>query len=219
MTEGREGRAMDELGSRFGSNMRLLEKERGCLNIERKDVEGALLGFQYSMVAEILTSKEVKGDVFIDCFTSLWRGREGVSIRDIGDRRFLARFAGLRDLQRVIEADQPCTYKNDLVMLHNVPMLSMTQAVAESIGGLIGTVQTVDKTGRRDCIGRFIRVKVRFNVREPLMRETFVSFPNDGKIWVEFKYKALPNYCLSCGMLCHPTRVCKEIQELNWEMM
>ncbi|KAM0994072.1 hypothetical protein ACFX2G_009749 [Malus domestica] len=87
----------------------------------------------------------------------------------------------------------------------------MTQAVAESIGGLIGTVRMVDKTGRRDCIGRFLRVKVRFNVREPLMRGTFVSFPDEGKIWVEFKYEALPNYCLLCGMLGHPTRVCKEL--------
>ncbi|KAM0985120.1 hypothetical protein ACFX13_012655 [Malus domestica] len=89
MTEDKEGRAMDELGSRFGSNLKLSEKERGCLSIERKDVECALLGFQYSMVAKVLTSKEVKGDVFIDCFMSLWRGRKGVSIRDIGDRRFL----------------------------------------------------------------------------------------------------------------------------------
>ncbi|KAM1777717.1 hypothetical protein ACFX11_044340 [Malus domestica] len=235
MSEDREGRAMDELGSRFRSHLKLSEKERGCLSIERKDMEGALLGFQYSMVAEVLTTKEVKGDVFIDCFTSLWRGREGVSIRDIGDRRFLARFAGLRDLQRVLDADQPWSYKNDLVMvadrtekglnrwtlltlgvfwvqMHNVPVLSMTQAVAESIGGLIGTVRMVDKTGRRDCIGRFLRVKVRFNVREPLMRGTFVSFPDDGRIWVEFKYEAFPNYCLLCGMLGHPTRVCKELQ-------
>ncbi|KAM1717261.1 hypothetical protein COP2_025396 [Malus domestica] len=44
------------------------------------------------------------------------------------------------------------------------------------------------------------------------MRGTFVNFPDDGKIWVEFKYEALPNYCLICGMLGHPTRVCKEIQ-------
>ncbi|KAM1745806.1 hypothetical protein ACFX11_012503 [Malus domestica] len=88
----------------------------------------------------------------------------------------------------------------------------MTQAVAEPIGRLIGTVRMVDKTGRRDCIGRFLRVKVRFNVREPLMRGTFVSFPDDGKIWIEFKYEALPNYCLLCGMLGHPTRVCKELQ-------
>lgn len=81
------------------------EKERGGINIERKNVEGALVGLQYTMIAEVLTSKEVKGVTFIDCFMSLWRGREGVSIKDIGERRFLARFTGQRDLLRMVEAD------------------------------------------------------------------------------------------------------------------
>ncbi|KAM2993819.1 hypothetical protein FF2_045870 [Malus domestica] len=140
---------MDELGSRFGSKLRLSEKERGGIIIERKDVKGAILGLQYTLIAEVLTSKEVNGEVFTDRFMSLWRGREGVSIRDIENRRFLARFAGQRDLLRVVEADQPWTLKNDLVIvadrtengrnrwaplsegtfwvqMHNVPVLSMT---------------------------------------------------------------------------------------------
>ncbi|KAM1115603.1 hypothetical protein TB1_005781 [Malus domestica] len=87
----------------------------------------------------------------------------------------------------------------------------MTQAVAETIGSLMGEVQSVDKSGSRDCIGRFLRVKIGFNVREPLMRGTFVTFPDNGKIWIDFKYESLPNYCLICGKLGHPTRICREI--------
>lgn len=149
-------RELDDLGSRFGSKLRLSEKECGRINIERKDVEGVILGFQYAIIAEVLTSKKINGEVFIDCFMFIWRGREGVSIRDIGDVRFLARFASQRDLQRVLEVDQPWTFENDLVLvadrtesglkrsapltfgvfwvqIHNVSVLSMTQAVAESI--------------------------------------------------------------------------------------
>lgn len=74
-------------------------------------------------------------------------------------------------------------------------------------------MRKVDKSGSRDCIGRFLHVKIRFNVREPLMRGTFVTFPDEGKLWVDFKYEALPKYCLICGMLGHAMRVCKEIQE------
>lgn len=37
------------------------------------------------MIAEVFTVKGVKSDIFIDWFMSLWRGREGVSIRDIGE--------------------------------------------------------------------------------------------------------------------------------------
>ncbi|KAM1120135.1 hypothetical protein ACFX2J_044046 [Malus domestica] len=240
MAGGNQKADLDELETRFGTNLILSEKEQGGVCIERKDVEGALLGFQYTVIAEVLTAKAVKGDVFVDCFMSLWRGREGVSIREIGDRRFLARFAGKRDLQRVVEADMPWMFKNDLVLvadrtekglnrgpplslgvfwvqLHNVPVLSMTQAVAESIGSLMGEVRSVDKTGSRDCIGRFLRVKIGFNVREPLMRGTFVTFPDDGKIWIDFKYESLPNYCLICGKLGHPTRMCKDTLDKQTE--
>ncbi|KAM1000945.1 hypothetical protein ACFX2I_007526 [Malus domestica] len=233
MARGSPKEDLEELGTRFGTNLILSEREQGGVCIERNDVEGALLGFQYTLIAEVLTAKAVKGDVFVDRFMSFWRGREGVSIREIGDRRFLARFAGKKDLQRVVEADLPWMFKNDLVLvadrtekglnrwtplflgmfwvqLHNVPVLSMTQAVVETIGSLMGEVRSVDKTGSRDCIGRFLRVKIGFNVREPLMRGTFVTFPDDGKIWIDFKYESLPNYCLICGKLGHPTRICKE---------
>lgn len=44
------------------------------------------------------------------------------------------------------------------------------------------------------------------------MRGTFVNFPDEGKVWVDFKYESLPKYCLICGLLGHPTRVCKDLQ-------
>ncbi|KAM1854342.1 hypothetical protein ACFX14_010195 [Malus domestica] len=85
----------------------------------------------------------------------------------------------MRDLQRVLEADQPWTFKSNMVLvadrtgkgqnrwaplsygvlwvqIHNVPPLSMTAVVAETIGGLIGIVRKVDASGSRDCIGRFL---------------------------------------------------------------
>ncbi|XP_068338984.1 uncharacterized protein At4g02000-like [Pyrus communis] len=101
------------------------------------------------------------------------------------------------------------------VQIYNVPPLSMTDAVAESIGGFMGNVRKVDTSVSQDCIGRFLRVKIRFNVREPLMRGTFVHFPDEGKVSVEFKYEALPKYCLICGIMGHVTRVCKEVLEVD----
>lgn len=46
----------------------------------------------------------------------------------------------------------------------------MTAAVAITIGGKIGMVITVDKSASRECIGRFLGVRIRLNVQEPLMQ-------------------------------------------------
>ncbi|KAM2044902.1 hypothetical protein ACFX1T_009164 [Malus domestica] len=155
MDEDKPRKDLEDLGSRFGSKLKLSEKELGGISIQRKDVEGALLGLQYTLIAE--------------------------------------------------------------VQIHNVPVLSMTQAMVESIRGHMGTVKSVDKSGSRDCIGRFLRVKIKFNVHEPLMRGTFVNFPDEGRVWVDFKYKALPKYCLIYGLLGHATRVCKGSQAFGKE--
>lgn len=66
-----EQRDLEELGSRFGSKLRLSNKECGGIKIYKKAVEGVLLGFQFTLIAEVLTSKEVSGVAFIDCFSSL----------------------------------------------------------------------------------------------------------------------------------------------------
>lgn len=98
---------------------------------------------------------------------------------------------------RVTESEYPWTFKDDLVMvadktkpsknrwepltlgsfwmqLHNIPPLSMTGTVALAIGELVGMVLKVDRSVSKECIGRFLRVKVRFNVKEQLMRGTYV---------------------------------------------
>lgn len=86
----------------------------------------------------------------------------------------------------------------------------MTEAIAKTIGALLGTVVRVDKDDGRDCIGRFLHVKITFDVRESLMRRANVDFPDDGSMWVDFHYKGLPSYCLICGKVGHVTRWCKE---------
>lgn len=199
--------------------------------IDKNDVDEALIGFHYMLLAEVLTVRAVYVEAFIDRFMLLWRGNEGVSIRDIGDWRFLVRFVARRDMQRVLDSVFSWTFRDDVVLvgdctnrrearwnslamgdmwiqIHKVPLLSMTAAVASAIGGKIGSVLMVDKSASRECIGRFLRVRVRLNLREPLMRGVMVTFPDEGRIWVEFRYEGLPNYCFYCGKLGHGSRAC-----------
>ncbi|KAM1125332.1 hypothetical protein ACFX2B_040141 [Malus domestica] len=62
---------MEELGLRIGSNLRLVDKERKGIVIGKKEVEEALLNFNFCDVEKVLTAKKVHWDAFIDIFTSL----------------------------------------------------------------------------------------------------------------------------------------------------
>lgn len=222
---------MEELGKTLGDKLHLTDREKDGVVIGRKDVEEALIGFHYMLLAEVLIERTVHGEAFIDRFTSLWQGKEGVSIRDIGDRRFLIKFMAKRDMQRVLDSEFPWTFRDDFVIggdctnrkearwnalslgdmwiqIHKVPPLSMRIAVAMTIGGKIGTVLIVDKSASRECIGRFLQVRIRFNLRGPLTQGMMVTFLDERLMWVQFQYEGLPNYCFYYGKLGHVSRAC-----------
>lgn len=108
---------IEGLTAKFGGNLSLSEKENGGVKIEKQVVEGALLGFHHSVVVEVFSLKLVNANAFIDQFTSPWKGREGVSIRALGGARFMAGFVGMRDMCRVLEADKPWLFRDDLVLV------------------------------------------------------------------------------------------------------
>lgn len=109
--------AVEELGQSLGTKLLLTNKEKTGVIIGRKEVEGALLGFHYVLLAEVLTEKTVNAEAFIDRFTSLWKGKEGVSIWVLGDQRFLIRFVAKRDMLWVLESEFPWTFREDFVMV------------------------------------------------------------------------------------------------------
>ncbi|KAM1382081.1 hypothetical protein ACFX2F_034592 [Malus domestica] len=127
---------MESLAENFGTSLLLSEKEKGGIKIEKKVVEGALLGFHYSVVAE---------------------GKKPWLFRD----DLVLMVDGVRHGRWV----EPLHLVSMWVQLHNVPPLNMMEAVASVIGGLIGKVLKVDKDDGYDYIGRFLHIKFCFDMR------------------------------------------------------
>ena len=76
---------VEDLGSRFGTNLQLSDKENSQITIEQKAVEGVLLEFQY-MVAEVLTTKDVHGElllIVLRCFGGV-ESESSLEILEVG---------------------------------------------------------------------------------------------------------------------------------------
>ncbi|KAL6276963.1 hypothetical protein ACE6H2_020564 [Prunus campanulata] len=193
---------MEELEQHFGSNLCLSEKEHVGIQIAAEKCGDLWKGSSVTLVARVLTNWAVQSEGFIGMFTRLWRGMDGVSIKEIGERRFLRESLVLLAETHVgMDArEMEVGHSTFWVQFHGIPPFNMVTLVARKIGSLIGRVMEVDQAEGDDCIGRCLRVRLQLDVRQPLMRGAFVTL----------RYEYLPEYCFICGCLGHLSRTCVE---------
>ncbi|TXG57107.1 hypothetical protein EZV62_018420 [Acer yangbiense] len=82
-------------------------------------------------------------------------------------------------------------------------------------GEMIGDVVEVDGGLAGDCVGKFLRVRVRIDISKPLRRCLRVDILCDKlETIMLLRYERLPNICFKCGRIGHTTNECQS-EELN----
>jgi hypothetical protein len=80
------------------------------------------------------------------------------------------------------------------------------------IGDEVGVFLEMEEEDKPDEIvaGRFLRLKVRLDIRKPLMRGVIVSLGEGEKErWCPLSYEFLPEFCCYCGIIGHTDRTCQ----------
>lgn len=89
------------------------------------------------------------------------------------------------------------------MQIHGILPFNVKAMAARKIKSLAGQVPEIDQSRGRDCIGRFLWVRIRMDISLLLMRGIFVGFPEERARWVDFRYESLLEYCSHCGCLGH----------------
>ncbi|KAK9101168.1 hypothetical protein Scep_024598 [Stephania cephalantha] len=96
------------------------------------------------------------------------------------------------------------TFSSIWIQIHKVPLVCMTHKVAEYLGNKIGKMVEVDLGALGDCEGKFLRVRVKINLYEPLQVGFKVDFKEAGhKVPLVIQYERLPDFCFYCGGIGH----------------
>ncbi|GAU35928.1 hypothetical protein TSUD_69610 [Trifolium subterraneum] len=108
-----------------------------------------------------------------------------------------------------VEEDIPLFHVNFWVQIHDVPLGMMLETVGKGLANYIGEFVEYDKNNNTSFWRKYMRVKVRVDVRSPLKIEKKIKL-NGGKGGVvKFKYEKLGLFCFVCGRLGHAENKCK----------
>jgi len=162
----------------------------------------------------------------------IWCPIKGVLCKDLGENHFLFTFLQAAGKKRALE-EGPWMFGKDLVVMVDydamktieemdfsfipiwirvmkLPLGMMTRATGEAIGEEIGTFMCMDLDDNDSVVGRFLRIKVRLDVRKPLMRGVTVCVGKEEKpLWCPVEYEFLPDFCYTCGIIGHTDRSCE----------
>ncbi|KAL8489166.1 hypothetical protein ACS0TY_025168 [Phlomoides rotata] len=150
---------------------------------------------------------------------SIWRPMRGVSVKPIGDGRFLFQFFHVLDVNRVLEGS-PWSFNNHPLILHpllrgehpfvyDLPHGFFTGRVGVQLGDFIGKFIEYDNSNRGAAWMTFMHIRVEVDTDIPLKRWKKVGQKAGCSFVVHFKYEKLNSCCFVCGILGHTENFCE----------
>jgi hypothetical protein len=98
------------------------------------------------------------------------------------------------------------------VRVSRLPFGMVNKVVGEAIGGEMGEFLEMDKGEDGSAVGRFLRIKIRFDIHEPLMRGVSVHV-EEGELlplWCPVMYEYLPDFYFTCWIIGHIDGACEK---------
>ncbi|KAJ1395066.1 Zinc finger, CCHC-type [Sesbania bispinosa] len=178
------------------------------------DIEGesGLTIARKTLVGRILTDKSLNRVAVKEILAKAWGLVEDINISDLGPNIFLFHFSEEKQAKKVLE-EGPRFVMGQL--LHGLPLDYMNTKNATKIAGFIGEVVLVENPFVNGHLLRsFMRIRVRINVKKPLITGFWLPRKDLPKTWIFIKYERLQGFCYNCGVIGHDNRTCKKGNEM-----
>ncbi|CAN6268705.1 unnamed protein product [Urochloa humidicola] len=182
-------------------------------------------------VGKLMAEKPVPAEAVEQALGRVWCPIKGIDCKDLGGNFFLFTFHQSSGKRKALD-DGPWVIEKDLMVVadfdgsqtldeinftsipiwirvEKLPLGMMDRVTGEAIGDTVGEFLEVDLEERHSDVGYFLRIKVRIDIRKPLMRGVMVS-PGEGMAdkWCPLVYEFLPDFCYVCGIIGHIDRTC-----------
>ncbi|XP_058734335.1 uncharacterized protein LOC131606068 [Vicia villosa] len=211
------------------------EEEEG-VTVDVEEEHGGDI-FERTLAGKLWTENRFNSKAFVSTMTGAWKLRNPIETQELSTNLFLFRFSTKRDLENVLRngpwsfdryllvldrvtgeeqpSDLKMHYGEFWVRIYELPLMLRSETIAKKMGNILGEYVEMDqREAHRN--GRFLRVKAKIDLKQPLKRGTVIRF-KEKNLRVYFKYERLPTFCFVCGRLGHQIKDCEEIENLGEE--
>ncbi|MBA0736498.1 hypothetical protein Gogos_010047 [Gossypium gossypioides] len=151
------------------ANLNLDEGEEEAW-IFKEETRLAKSTFEYCIMGCFLTVSVVHFQAMRNTMTNLRRPLGGVTILDLGEKRYLFKFYNPLDLDRVINGT-PWTFNNHLLVFNLLKEDKDSLQVALQFGNFIGEFVDYDAKQSNWGYKSYLRIRVKIDIRKPLKQE------------------------------------------------
>lgn len=186
----------------------------------------------WQAIGKALTDKSISTEGLHQTLGRIWCGDKGMVIKDAGENKFLFSFNHQMGKKRALEDGPWMACHSLLVMvpydrrkelaavefnhvpiwirIFRLPMGMTNKSIAEVVGNVVGEFMDVDVEENGTAAGYYLRVKVKIDIRVPILRGVNIDAEEDdgGSRWCPFEYEFLPEFCHCCGIIGHMDRHC-----------
>jgi hypothetical protein len=152
-------------------------------------------------IGKVLSERVAHVDVLKQTLGKIWCQRDGTQCKELRQNTFLFTFGQVSGKRRALE-EGPWLVGKDLLVIEdfvedktldeyefrffpiwvrvsNLPLGRMNRETGELIGKAMGDWEEVDVDDDGQAIGEYLRIKVRLDVREPIMRGIKVNLEEE----------------------------------------
>ncbi|OEL27892.1 hypothetical protein BAE44_0011090 [Dichanthelium oligosanthes] len=213
-------------------NLKLYATERKGIKVGATRVSSTPEG-EWQAVGKVLSEKMVYTESILQTVGKIWCPSKGIVCKELGDNLFLLHFNEPKGAKRAL-VEGPWMAGHSLVVLvpydgnralrelefhhipiwicvSNIPMGMMNKQVAEIIGDDIGKFMDVDVEENGTAVGCYLRVKVRIDIHESILRGVTLLLGEGNKEKERvcpLEYEFLPKFCYSYGIIGHIDKNC-----------
>lgn len=188
---------------------------------------------KWSAVGKSFSPRPLNMYVLEGAMPRAWGLRKEAKFKDLGNNIFAVRFGSEGDWRHalnngpwqfdfhvvVLKDYEGSTRPSEMVFdtvetwvrVADLPLDKRTKEFGEALGEWLGKVVRVDVEEDGFARGKYLRVRAKISVFEPLVRRFRLrsSQEDEEGTWYDFGYERIPHFCFECGRLFHENGVCE----------